>query len=358
MTKAFFARTRIDLADSGAMIAALCEHMTEHGAQVETRGPMQILHVAGSKAQFSPEGDTVRIDVSAPDLEAIYFLRRAIASHIAEFAEDRTPALRWSGDGSDLSRPPNFRLFEVVAIRDVTPRMRRITLLGEDVARYAPMDALHVHLLIQHPELTEPQWPTVAANGLLRWEDDERRPKLRKYTVRSIDEAASTINIDFVLHPDAGPGAGLAETATIGDEIGIMGPGGGGLVDADWYLFIGDETALPAITRMLEALPAGASGKAVIEVADECEIQPLQCAGQIHTTWLPRDRAQAGEAGLLPEAVRALAFPDEEGTSRYVWAGCEFDDFKKIRNHLRNDRGLKKDEHLVVSYWRRGCSGD
>ena len=47
-----------------------------------------------------------------------------------------------------------------------------------------------------------------------------------------------------------------------------MGPSGAYTPDpaADWHLLAGDETALPAISSALEALPANAIGKVFIEV--------------------------------------------------------------------------------------------
>lgn len=355
--KEFVAQARIALADPQAVIAPFCEHMIEHGADVEELDGTHVVRFANSRARFSREAEMMRVDAAAASLEDLYFLRLTVASHIVEFAEGQTPEISWTGDGGDFVRPPNFQILEVVACRDVTPHMRRITLSGEDVARFATMNALHLNILVQHPELTEPQWPSVGENGMVKWEDPVRRPSFRKYTVRSLDIAAGTLDIDFVIHADAGPGSAFAEKAKPGDHVGIVGPGGGGLVEADWYLFAGDETALPAIGRMLESLPENARGKAFIEVADEGEVQPLDFRAGIEVEWLFRDGAQAGTTEVLADAVRRAAFPEDESTV-YVWAGCEFEAFRSIRTYLRKERGLKKHEHLVVSYWRRGKSDD
>lgn len=231
--------------------------------------------------------------------------------------------------------------------------MRRIRFSGQDVARFAPLEALHVNLLLQQPGLREPQWPRVGPDGRILWDNPHLRPAARKYTVRSVDADAGTLDIDFVLHDDAGPGSTFAQRARVGDQIGIIGPGGGGLADADWYLFAGDETALPAISRMLEHLPAKARGIVFIEVADAAEIQPLKFAASIDVQWLCRNGAEAGTTTLLVDAVRGAAFPDN-GSKTYAWVGCEFEAFRTLRSHLRAERGFKKHENLIVSYWRRG----
>lgn len=351
----FASTARIQLGDPEAVIAAMCKHMLDHDVELEEGEGWRILRFPNARARFSHEGGATLVDVSAPSLEGIYFARMLVASHILEFADGEVPAVEWTGDGNDLARPPNFQILQVAAVRDISPHMRRITFSGENVGRFAGMDALHLNILVQQPGLAEPQWPSVGRNGLIEWKDPERRPFFRKYTVRKVDAVAGTLDIDFVLHADAGPGARLAQSATPGDHVGVAGPGGGGLVDADWYLFAGDETALPAISRMLEHLPQRARGKVLIEIADERERQPLAFKADIEVCWLCRNGAEPGTTSLLVDAVRAVAFPND-GSSVYAWAGCEFDAFRAIRACLRGERGLKKHENLVVSYWRRGTS--
>jgi NADPH-dependent ferric siderophore reductase len=353
----FSAQTRVALSDPEAIIAPVCEHMLEHGGVARTEDGVRILEFSGARARFSLTNDGTLVDVEADSLESLYFVRVAVASHILEFAEPAAPTIVWHGDGDDLARPPNFQILRITAVQDITPHMRRISFHGDNVARFAGMSALHLNLLCQHPDLAAPQWPTVGSNGLAQWGDPARRPAFRKYTVRSLDVAAGRLDIDFVLHVDAGPGSALAETARIGAEIGVIGPGGGGLVDADWYLFAGDETALPAIARMLECLPAQTRGKAFIEVSDKSEVQQLKFQAGIEVTWLHRNGAAAGTTSLLIDAVRSTILPDDE-SSVYVWAGCEFATFRQIRSYCRGELGLNKEQHLVVSYWNRGNSSE
>lgn len=317
---ALTSHARIAVPDPEAVIVAVCDHMTEHEAELVRDGDAHLL-------QF------------------------------VEFAGDEEPQISWRGAGEEISRPPNFQIMQVDAVTNVTPLMRRIRLRGEKVERFLPLDALHLNILVQRPDIAEPQWPVVGASGMIQWPDPELRPCFRKYTVRSVDVAAGTMDLDFVIHDDAGPGSSLARTIRPGDVLGIAGPGGGGLAEADWYLFAGDETALPAIARMLENLPEHARGHALIEVADAAEVQELRKPAGIAIKWLFRDRVAAGFARLLPPAIEQIGFP-QGGETVYVWAGCEFDDFRAIRKHVREERKLKKHEHLVVSYWRRGIKSD
>ena len=82
-----------------------------------------------------------------------------------------------------------------------------------------------------------------------------------------------------MLHGD-GPASTWADQAKVGQHLYIGGPRGSMIVPDifDSYLLIGDETAIPAIARRLEELPAGRTVLAVIEIADAAEQQALHSA--------------------------------------------------------------------------------
>src|SRR5690606_18528936 len=123
-----------------------------------------------------------------------------------------------------------------------------------------------------------------------------------------VNHAERWLSIDFVLHGDAGVAAPWARTAQPGDRIVFGGPGGAFRPDddADWYLFAGDETSLPAIPAALEVLRPDAVGRAFIEVgapADEIEVRaPVG----ITVRWLHRGGAEAGTSTILSDTVRDL----------------------------------------------------
>ncbi|BAS07438.1 uncharacterized protein Mb2919c [Arthrobacter sp. Hiyo4] len=105
----------------------------------------------------------------------------------------------------------------------------------------------------------------------------EQWPFTRTYTVRWVDTEAQELAIDFVIHGDEGLAGPWAAAAKPGDTFTFTGPGGAynPAPDADWYLFAGDEAALPAIAAAIESLPAEAAGLAFIEVDSDADIQPL-----------------------------------------------------------------------------------
>lgn len=133
------------------------------------------------------------------------------------------------------------------------------------------------------------------------------QPVGRDYTPRAFDRDARTLTIEFALHGD-GPAANWAAQAAPGQHVTVGGPRGSLIIpaDYDWHLLVGDDTALPAIARRLEALPAGARAIVVGEVADPADRRRFATAAKLDLQWV-------SDADALVAAVRALALPPGEG---------------------------------------------
>ncbi len=350
--------TRIALANPASVLKPLCEHLVEHEAVITEQDGATVITLDGSRARIDLSATALDVTVEAPDVATLIEMKRTIASHVVEFApKDAAPQMRWTGDGTGPALPPEFRILTVTGVERITPHMARIRFKGENLARYDHLDALHVRLFIPPEDVSEPSWPMVGDDGLLLPSPAETRPLVRKYTIREIDVAASTLAIDFVLHEDAGPGSAFAFRAQAGDRIGMAGPGGRGLKAAERYVFLADETGLPAVARMLENLPEGAVGQAFIEVADAREEQALRRPAGMALTWLHRGAAAPGSLPLLQDALATIDWP-VEGPSTYLWAAAEHAAFKAIRAASRGKLRPEHDQNLVVSYWRSGASDE
>lgn len=348
----------VDLPDANSILPPLLEHLEEHDATIVRRDSGALVELSFGNAELAIEDGSLRLRAEALDVASLIAVKALLVEHVLAFARPHRPTLTWEGDGLDVITPPNFRLLHVVLARNVTPHMRRITLRGSDLAYYASDTDYHVKLLIPPSSDREPEWPTLGADGIIRFPQGENAPLLRKYTIRAIDVERGTLDIDFVLHDDAGPGSRWAAAATEGDVIGVLHRSSArDLRPADWYLLAGDETALPAIARMLEILPDTARGVALIEVADEAEEQPLALKPGFSIRWLHRNSAEAGTTTLLQDAARAIEWP-AEGTSVHIWSGTEFDAFRNLRAYIRKERGVPTANQLVVSYWRKGKTDD
>ncbi|AKT37574.1 siderophore-interacting protein [Chondromyces crocatus] len=250
--------------------------------------------------------------------------------------------------------PVKFRLLEVQRVTRITPRMARVTLGGAELEGFQSDGADdHVKVALPVDGEREIAVPTIGPGGLV-FPEGKPRPVLRDYTPRRHDAAAGELDLDFVIHGD-GPATSWAAQAKPGDRIGVGGPRGSLVVakDFDWYLLAGDETALPAIGRRLEELPAGSRAIVFVEVEDEGEEQRFVTQADVQVTWLHRRGAEAGTTELLEKAIRALSWPSGDG---FVWVAAESGTVRTIRDHLRDERGVNKDWMRAVGYWKRGVS--
>ncbi|GAB2549026.1 siderophore-interacting protein [Nocardia heshunensis] len=176
---------------------------------------------------------------------------------------------------------------------------------------------------------------------------------VRTYTVREVDAAAQEIAIDFVYHGDEGVAGPWAAAAEPGDTIELMGPGGGYAprADADWHLFAGDESALPAIAAACAVLPADAVGQVFLEVAGPGDELSFAYPEGVALTWIHRGDAEPGEA--LAAAVRSAPWLD--GNVQVFIHGEARAVMHDLRPYIRKERGVPAVWASSISgYWRLG----
>ena len=276
---------------------------------------------------------------------------------------EKTGAMTTSNDQhddtafADLPEGPLPSVIEVARVTDVTPRMRRITFAGPGVATYAvdPTRVPNIKLVFPDPDTGELALPVGAADGRLSWPDPSIRCRVRTYTIRRLDAESAEMDIDFVRHGDEGLASSWAERAEPGSRIGAAGGGGITALTSDWYLIVGDETALPAIGRMLERLHPDARGVALVEVDNPDERQDLTKPVGVQLRWLYRHGAPAGTTELLTDAARAAAIPTD-GSTVFAWVSAESKVVLALRKYLRRDAGIDRKATLVIGYWRRDAT--
>lgn len=239
------------------------------------------------------------------------------------------------------------RLLQVRRSEQITPRMIRVTLGGDELAGFpgeGPDRRVKMFFPVEGQE--RPAIPRASTGGPV-WPAGEPRPAIRTYTVRRFDAEAGELDVDFVLHAGHGPAAAWARAAAPGAWVGVSEPGGRYVPDpaAAFHVVIGDESALPAVATVLEALPPGAPAIAFLEVADAEEEQPLPGSAQIH--WVHRGDREAGTA--LVEAVRDAELPAGRGQA---WLAGESAAVRDLRKHLLDDRKLDRRAVYATGYWR------
>jgi NADPH-dependent ferric siderophore reductase len=242
------------------------------------------------------------------------------------------PAAPPSSDDPFRSMPGTTLMqLTVVDSARVTPSMQRLRLTAPELAGLEYRPGQDMMLL-------------VAA-------DDGGRPLRRRYTIRDLDREQRLLTLDIVRHAD-GPGERWIRSAGPGATIEGIGPRGKVFPnpDADWHLFIGDESALAAIFSMARSLPAEAAATVILEVPEPADEQDLATAAKTELTWLPRGGAPAGEPGALTGAAATVEIRGERphayliGEARVVLA---------LRETLER-RGFTADQISPKAYWGRG----
>ncbi|HEV2703511.1 MAG TPA: siderophore-interacting protein, partial [Steroidobacteraceae bacterium] len=195
--------------------------------------------------------------------------------------------------------------------------------------------------------------------GAMTGEPDVR-PLSRTYTPRHFDAQRLELTVDFVLHGE-GPASTWAAQAAPGQPMIIAGPGRSYALDpqAQWLLVAGDESAIPAVATILEALPDGVQTQVLLEVndaADEYPIAPARAA--VSLRWLHRTQplGHAGAARTGIELAAAITAWTQPAGSGRIYVACEADAMRGIRRHLLLERGLPREWVTTRGYWKQDAT--
>ncbi|WP_167051307.1 siderophore-interacting protein [Salinibacterium sp. ZJ77] len=310
-----------------------------------------------------------------------------------------------------MSADPAFRIMRarVERVERVSPTFVRITFGGPELARFGTPGHVfdqRVKLVFPAPGRALPEFDAGDPDWYRAWlaRPDDERGSMRTYSIREliVDGDETRAVIDFVLHlaPGAsGPASRWASTAQLGDELILVGPqrgrfDGGGIEfspgEARTLVLAGDETAAPAIARILEDADPASCGVAFIEVPDAADALPIAAPPGVHVRWLPRGGTAHGTrlipsmlehlgaigdahaaapvqledvdsedlvwetpvySGLGEELPKPVAHPD-----RYYWVAGESAVVTTLRRHLVKELGIDRAQVAFMGYWRRGVA--
>lgn len=349
------ARATIPFPRVAAYTDKIVESLAAHDMRVHVEGDGYLALSPFGTARVTPGKAELHLSVEAEDGASLNRVRYALTGLIGFVAKTENPVIDWTGDIAGETLPPDLRILTVQDVRDLTPAMRRIVFTGDNLESYAVPDQIHCRLLFQPPGIERPEWPLLGDDGRIVWPQGGGKLDSRIYTIRAIDASAGRLEIDFFLHGNGGPGVNWARNAAPGNVVGLLGPAAHGPKPAGYHVLAGDETGLPGIARILEHLPSATRGIALIEVSGPQEQQDLAAPPGMEVRWLMRDGALPGTTVLLPDALRAVAWP-ERHDDVFVWAGCEYAAFRSITKYLRDEVGLARSRRITFSHWRRGMS--
>jgi NADPH-dependent ferric siderophore reductase len=253
--------------------------------------------------------------------------------------------------------------FKVVRREELTSHMFRVVLGGSGFDTFTPSKFTdsYVKLVFVGDDVDMASLPQPLTLDSFADLPPAEQPVVRTLTVRRADPAAREIAIDVVVHGEHGAAGLWAATAEPGQPVYLMGPSGAYAPDpaADWHLLAGDETALPAISVALEALPANAIGQALIEIAGPEDEIPLTAPQGVRIDWIYR----GGRADLIGEDRAADFAPLIEAVKSAPWLPGQVHAFvhgeaqavmHNLRPYIRKDREVDAKWASISGYWRRG----
>ncbi|MCX8454230.1 siderophore-interacting protein [Paenarthrobacter ureafaciens] len=253
---------------------------------------------------------------------------------------------------ADRKTRPQVNL-TVLRKEQLSPHMIRIIAGGPGFKDYAHNEYVDRYVKIVFPqpgvdyELPLDLWAIRESMPREQW------PHTRTYTLRWVNLEAQELAIDFVVHGDEGLAGPWAAAAEPGDALTFTGPGGAynPAPDADWYLFAGDDAAIPAIAASIEALAPEARGVAFLEVDSADDVLQITAPAGVELHWLQRNGVPAGSSELLLEALRTMEWPPGRVD---VFAHGERGYMKGLREIFFVQRGLERSQVSLSGYWAQG----
>ncbi len=334
---AYRLKARAKLPEPEECLLHVVEHLKEHDGQVQEQAGAFLVSLPDVRGRLSCEEGLLLVDAASNDAETAYFVKSWLDGVFRHAAGAGSVEIDWEENWSAGPLPPSFSILKVQALQRIAPWMMRITLQCPDAARFDRADALHVQVLVNFADLT------------LATDQERRSLTWRRYTVRAVDLVKNTLDIDVFLHGEAGPGASWAEELRVGDLVGVSGPSGGGIGASDYYLIAGDETAVPAIARIMRLLPQNCCGEVLIEVAEGAERLSIETPVGVSLTWLERSK----DAVSVLEAAVISALAELPSEKTLVWVACEAGVATQLRKRVRAIAQPGKLDHLIAGYWKR-----
>ncbi|EKF56346.1 Siderophore-interacting protein [Galbibacter marinus] len=249
------------------------------------------------------------------------------------------------------------KVFQLKSKQYITPHYLRITLNG-DVSDFEHSTVGDNNKIFIPPKgVNEVQFPVLDPESKkMVYQNTDTAPFVRTYTHKGVNLAKNELYIDFVNHGDNGPASSWAIHAELGDKLGVAmrtAPKELYPSDVDWFLLVGDATAIPVLGAILEDLSASSKGVCVIQVSSSEDIQELPTKASIEFHWIVEENTQ--DESRLVNQVKCIAIPS---VSKFGYVACEFSAVKQIRNYLRKELKWISNELYAYSYWKNGVAED
>jgi NADPH-dependent ferric siderophore reductase len=221
----------------------------------------------------------------------------------------------------------HVRDLDIVRVEQLSKNFVSVTLSGPQLAGFTSLSFDdHIKIMITTPD------------------GDQVR---RDYTPRAFDAEKLELTIEFALH-EKGYASDWAKQVAVGQHLTIAGPRGSTIIPKEyaWHLLIGDSSALPAIHRRIDELPANARVMALIQIDDENDKRDMQVPSDLTVIWVT-------SADELLSNLIALALPLGNG---FIWCAGEAQVMATAKHHIIHDKQHPARNTSVASYWKRGAA--
>ncbi|WP_299772598.1 siderophore-interacting protein [uncultured Tateyamaria sp.] len=329
----------IDGLGFSTMRKLMLNEATEHGLPVLEQGEnrLRIKSDYGAFGIIDRSANGFRIEIEADGAGNLHVLRDSLVAHIADFQPDVAAQIAWSDAVQDGLRPPNFQFAKVKAATRLSASFQRLTLVLSKPDSFGDR-AIHFRFVLPRPDNPAPEWPTLAANGSTRWPEGDKALHRPVYTVRA--QRWAEIDVDVFLH-EGGRASEWALGVASGTSVALIGPGGGGVLDAARVVLAGDETAYPAISRIIESLPGQTRGKVILLSHAKQQDYPVPHHVGLTPAWVGPD-----------DFVRAVSSAASDCMGGYVWAAADAGQINALRN-CDEIAHHPKAQRYVATYWKR-----
>ncbi|MDV5173558.1 acinetobactin utilization protein BauF [Acinetobacter baumannii] len=182
----------------------------------------------------------------------------------------------------------------------------------------------------------------------------EGQPISRVYTVRSFNPVNTQIEIDFVKHEDLSSAMEWLNSAQVGTKIGLIGPRPHFIPNftaKKHVVMFADDTAVPALYSILKQWELGISADIFIESFEKDIASQLPELEHVKIHSFHKEH-HTSQKGLLLKAAFAL----ENYENITIWAACERNEARALRQFFLEDQQLNKNDVRIAGYWRDGVS--
>ena len=328
----------IDGLSFSSMKAIMRHRAKEYELTVVEDGP-ETLMIETNFGQFgvayrAPDG--LRLIISAAKTDDIHVIRDALVGQIASAVPEFADKIIWSDTAEQGQYPPNLQFSEVIASEQLSADFRRVKLRLDQPEAFAGDDAIHFRILLPEAENTDPDYPILLPNGSTKWPKGNKALHRPVYTARRM--VGDIVDMDVFQH-EGGRASDWARDVSSGTRLAIIGPGGGGLVDGGPVVLAGDETAYPAIARIMETLPDDVTGHVILLSHTGARDYPFPDCPNLSVDWTDKKSFVSATRDALSAKPEC-----------HAWIAAERGQTGKI-TALAELKDVPKSQRYVAGYW-------